>query len=77
MITPNLGNALKAVGRAADAVLTGREVFVAPAKRKARLQACARCPQLDPGGQCKVCTCWVSNKSRLATETCPEGKWPA
>lgn len=77
MITPNPVTAARAAGRAVSAALSGREVFVSPDKRKARLKVCAACPELDRDGQCSVCTCWVSNKSRLATETCPRDKWPA
>ena len=77
MKAPNLVNAAKAVGRVAEALVNGDAVTVSSFKRRARLQVCATCPALNKEGQCDDCTCFVSLKSRLATETCPRGKWPA
>jgi len=77
MIIPDLSKAFSAIERAARARYLGQEVLVPASKRTARLKACAACPELDRDGQCRVCTCFVSAKSRLATETCPLKKWPA
>ena len=45
-----------------------------------RLAACTACPQWEPKaysglGRCAICRCATQAKLRLATETCPLGKW--
>lgn len=55
---------------------TGFEEF------KRRLSLCAGCPHWDSrgfvfGGRCRLCGCATSVKLRMATATCPAGKWAA
>lgn len=43
-----------------------------------RLNICAVCPMLRAGllgPRCAKCGCFVKLKARLATESCPAGKW--
>ena len=42
-----------------------------------RLSKCATCPEKTKLGRCRLCGCFVRLKTRLATEACPAGKWPA
>lgn len=57
---------------------------------RARLLTCAGCPQLErnpllhlppgasgvsPASRCRACGCFVAAKARLASESCPEGRW--
>lgn len=69
-----VGNALKAAGRAALALANRETLFVPAEVRKSRLVACADCPR-KKGAKCEECGCFLSLKSRLATEDCPLGKW--
>ena len=39
-----------------------------------RLQICQVCPY-NSNGQCTVCTCFISLKVMLSTETCPKKLW--
>jgi hypothetical protein len=39
-----------------------------------RREICERCPHFS-GTTCKICGCWVDFKKKLATESCPLGKW--
>jgi len=46
----------------------------------ARQAACLACPQIRgawPLAQCRLCGCLVAAKRRLASETCPTGRWPS
>lgn len=40
---------------------------------------CRECEHYKPTpiATCGKCGCFLSAKARMATETCPEGKWPA
>jgi hypothetical protein len=49
---------------------------------KRRLSICASCPHWDNrgfvfSGRCRLCGCATSVKLRMATATCPAGKWSA
>jgi len=38
---------------------------------------CQACPEYQPLlNRCGKCGCFLSAKARMATETCPLGKWP-
>lgn len=39
-----------------------------------RMQICAECEHLKTG-RCTKCGCYMLAKTKLATATCPEGKW--
>lgn len=67
-------NATKAAGRVIAAAVSGRRVLVAPEVRERRLDVCRACDE-NPRGRCMKCLCIVSRKTRLATESCPMGKW--
>ena len=41
-----------------------------------RLAVCASC-EFHDGGRCGKCGCFVVPKAKMASESCPAGKWPA
>ncbi len=41
---------------------------------KSRLDICYSCPYLD-NKQCSICGCYVKQKSKWSTESCPKNKW--
>lgn len=44
--------------------------------RMKRLQACNGCPSLlRATGNCKICGCFVNEKTKYAAESCPLKKW--
>ena len=53
-----------------------------PKSPEQRLEICTggmwlpRCPELDvQNGRCKRCRCFVNQKVKVFTESCPLGKW--
>lgn len=81
---PSLGrqaaNAGKAMLRVATALVTGQPVLVPEAVREARLAICEACEHYLPEHRrCSRCGCktvgQIVNKTRLATEQCPDGRW--
>jgi hypothetical protein len=79
--------AARAVSRATAQALAGGPVKVATAVEQARLDICYLCPEASPYAKkpqffrCAQCGCWLNGKffakARLATESCPLGKWGA
>jgi len=79
-------NATKAAGRVVRAAVKGEPIKVSPPVYEARLAVCRQCPRVkawekDPQYlRCTVCLCWLNavgfKKAALATESCPEGRWP-
>lgn len=67
-----VANASRAAGRFVAAGLP----LADEALRASRLATCGDCPFLD-AGRCRLCGCWTAAKARLATESCPDGRWPA
>jgi tetratricopeptide (TPR) repeat protein len=47
-----------------------------PEMQQKRLQTCAACEHFT-GMRCKICGCFIQVKSRMLSEDCPIGKWPA
>lgn len=43
--------------------------------KKDRITKCNGCPNLFLGLNCKLCGCFVSDKTNYKDESCPEGKW--
>jgi hypothetical protein len=83
------GNAVRAVGRVARAVVRGDKVRVSSEVAAERLRVCVDCDEstevVGKSGavyhRCtnKACGCWLDGKgyakTMLATETCPLKKW--
>ena len=46
------------------------------ATQKQRLDLCLKCEKAELG-ICTVCFCPLAAKSWIASESCPEGKWPS
>ncbi len=67
-----------AVGRVADAVVHGRKVLRNQDEQDACMAICRSCEKFDAiQERCTICGCYGDVKSRLITEECPLGKWPA
>lgn len=43
--------------------------------RRYRMALCDMCEDKTSSGRCRICGCWLSLKTRCATESCPEGRW--
>jgi hypothetical protein len=71
-----LPRSLWALFRLAWARLRGYLMLVSEDEWEGRLDECMRCPFLD-GQQCGKCHCFVEAKTWVATESCPQGRWPA
>lgn len=84
------GNVVKAAGRVAAAMAQGEPVQATPETVARRMRACLACERaisrpsrINPGKiyhRCAECGCWLDgegpfSKAKLATETCPLGKW--
>lgn len=53
-------------------------VFVHPQVKEARLQVCRQCPQLYIWlglPRCRICSCFMNVKAKLAPFSCPLGYW--
>ena len=69
----------QAAGRVAIHAITGQPILLPEPAVQARLAICRSGCSHHANGRClhRSCGCFLSRKARLATETCPEGKWPA
>lgn len=38
------------------------------------LAVCKTCEHFT-GSRCKLCGCWLRAKAKMATESCPDGRW--
>lgn len=71
-------NALSAAGRVIGAVVTGQPILVSREVLAERQETCKACENFV-GGRCRLCGCYLSQKIRLATESCPMNppRWTA
>lgn len=80
MRVPDPWKAAQAAGRVVKAVVKKQPLLVSQATVDARTAACRACLKYLPASdQCSICTCVISLKSQLSTESCPHpegGKWP-
>lgn len=67
-------NAAGAGARAVKAAATGGGAAASDTTIAKRRETCQSCDNWI-GGRCKLCGCFTSLKIRLATESCPIGKW--
>lgn len=68
----------RALGNALVALMSGNPVLVPLDVADERLSECEKRAKVcyDPeSGQCKMCSCYVTVKTLLATEKCPFGYW--
>lgn len=82
-------NAIQAAGRAMRAIVQRQRVLARGRTVLQRLALCQACDQAVPDAEkpqflrCTQCGCWLNGnhltnaKIKLATETCPLGKWAA
>ena len=71
-------NASKAIKRVALATVRGQPVFSEEELVQARMKVCMGCPRRkSTGNECLECGCPIGRKIKLATESCPQGKWSA
>lgn len=77
-LVTQLGNAVAAVGRVAEAAVHGEPIVVSTAEYDRRMAICETCEAYDPSlVRCKDCGCFLQLKARLTTEAgnCPRTKW--
>lgn len=73
---PSITNFFKAVGRVLRGLANDEDVLAPPELAEKRREACRRCDRYDPFvNQCDECTCNVTLKSVLLTESCPLRRW--
>ena len=53
----------------------GFRTIATPVEQEKRLDQCNSCEELTPNRQCRVCKCFVDEKTLLTTEKCPINKW--
>jgi hypothetical protein len=76
MIIPSIPKALSSLWRTLVALVKRRPIFAEKIEVDFRRRVCKVCPHYSESlGQCKVCTCFVSAKTLLSTESCPKGFW--
>jgi hypothetical protein len=73
-------NAAGAVARVITAAAAGQPVQVAEAEFQRRMSLCTACENFIKESQrCAKCACYLTSqvigKARMATESCPIGKW--
>lgn len=70
-------NAFGAFTRTVKALVSGKSVSLHPRVVHARMEVCRKCPKMDPlPRRCSACGCYIHLKVALATEDCPDGRWP-
>lgn len=80
-ILQKIENVGKAVVRVTSAAMSEKQVLVSPEEQGRRMAICAGIDGLQPrcefftGTTCRKCGCVAKFKTKLATETCPIGKW--
>ncbi len=75
-LTEQASNLAGAVGRAAQAVVTGNAVIAPKEEYSRRFRICVACEHFHGMHvRCRKCGCKLKAKLRLATERCPAGKW--
>ena len=84
-LTAQTGNGIAAAGRVVVASLKAEPIKVSAEIKTARLAVCVACEYctISKDGtahRCSKCGCWLDGnvlcKACLATEDCPEKKWP-
>jgi len=71
---PHIPTALRALRRMVLKIFSPGPLAVPEKVAAQRLEICKVCPY-NVGGQCTVCTCFISIKVMLSTETCPKKLW--
>ncbi len=67
--TTNLGHA---VGSVVTSAVRGEPITVSQEEQARRLAICHACATYDPvGDRCRGCGCFLSLKTRIATQHCP------
>jgi len=73
-LTEMAANAAAAAGRVVVAFKGGDQIIADGPEHARRLAICRDCP-LIKGNTCSACGCFTAAKTKLATESCPKGKW--
>ena len=69
-------NAAKAAGRVLLAAAQRAPVFATKETQDSRMAICHACDQwIEKRKRCAKCGCFTDKKIKLATESCPLGKW--
>lgn len=67
-------NALRASGRVIKATAKGEKITISKEEQERRMAICVACEHFN-GKTCDLCGCVARWKTKLATESCPIGKW--
>ena len=73
--TSQLASAAAAVAGAVRAAVAGEQVLAGEQQRMMRLAECSACPNVRDDWRCSRCGCYLPAKVKLATESCPVGRW--
>lgn len=74
-IASQLASAAAAAGSAMRAAMRGDQVWASEQVRARRLAECDACPNVRSDWRCSQCGCYLPAKVKLATESCPVGRW--
>lgn len=70
--TAMAGNLASAVGGVVSAAVHGEAIVASEEEQARRLAICHACESYDPvGGRCRDCGCYLSWKTRIASQHCP------
>lgn len=71
-------NGFKSLLTAAKNKAKGIDQSVPESVAKERMDICKSCPHFNPTlGNCMICKCFLSVKTKLKQESCPIGQWKA
>lgn len=70
---PNLVTQAVNLGKAITKHIIGGLEIVDDLESRRRMSICGQCPNLEPlENRCKLCGCFIREKARLKTESCPD-----
>ncbi len=69
-------NLLKSIKKAGKSFLKGEKLAASSAIAEKRITICNECPKfMKDSARCSLCGCFLKAKIKIASETCPIGKW--
>ena len=69
-------NLLTSLKKAGKKMLKGEKLAASSAIAEKRITVCNECPKfMKDHGRCSLCGCFLKAKIKIASESCPIGKW--
>ena len=69
-------NLLKSLKKAGKSFFKGEKLAASSAIAEKRITICNECPKfMKDSARCSLCGCFLKAKIKIASETCPIGKW--